>query len=225
MRKEFSAYDPVTSLLEKIIVSLQHEGFANGGLKDYDGHAIFNPIKQLSLFRDGYRSALHNRALEYVVSNFPKLEYAFEAAFLIFNRTVNSMNSDERKAEAKELQETYRKRFSQLQSGINALTPAHLALQVHFYSFVVESPTTWTQKDKLNEFFEPLYDLREEYFNTSRAGLLQEYLLMSRELIESAYYEYAVIVDSDPTAYAENQAEIAGNEIELEIFALFESVE
>lgn len=220
--KILNVEDPAMKLLESTIRGAFVDGFGN--THSFEPEVLGENTDRVNLYRADYRKNKPAHRLSAAFDGFQYFADSFEACLAAAERTVPKIVNDGGFGPIPEYLQIQKEAFEKLQELFESLTPAHFAMQAHFYTLVVESAMNKvTLPTSINSFFRPLYDLRDEYFNSPQESTLQTYLLKSRELIESDYYRNYVAPEATSQA-EELQTEITKYEIELEVFSLMEEV-
>lgn len=80
--------------------------------------------------------------------------------------------------------------FHEVMETLETASLAHLTLQTHLEHIVTPTRSSdGFNTNEVAELFNPLFDLRDEYFATARVGLLREYLSQVVKLEASTDYE------------------------------------
>jgi hypothetical protein len=169
------------------------------------------------LIKDYYFNADKFSRIAYLQRNFEELTgYYLEAVDTLNQRAEATLDAEKLRSHRLRMEELQAD-FDKLEQGLKRVTPVHEALQHHIGMLVTFLPTErWRSPQAEKRFFEPLTDLRDEYFAGGELRLIEEYRRLSSP--KAGGVEYAVAYGS-PLG---NGVELAAEE--LEIAAMLESL-
>lgn len=207
--------DPFTILLDIVIEDAQ-ELALNTSILPPERKAF----QELKTFKYFYDSVQGDRPFAYAVSLFPTLTVTLEAVITHLEKAAVSNRKTVKPNPDLETVKYLRKDFEELKSLAASLTPAHIALEAHFFGWVASPAYSQIDVDeRVYEFFEPLRILRDDYVSFSEPKMLVEYLATVERLASDPFY--SEFMNSKRSRFAvDRKAEVARLLVELEIFAL-----
>lgn len=213
--------DPVMCLLVRAVDEVSRAGFSQGspGIDEkasLESLSLRDTIWDLRRFIAKCRHDDNSEAsLDYVLHHFKSVEHELEKAWARTFAVLEYVQPEWSKDRLVKYCDLWRGHAELLLTMVRSLTPAHLALQSHFVSFVRLWPRLeWADEAAARKLFEPLWLLRDDYFTKPRAGLISEYLVLAESLAVDKLYL------AEPTAKAKPRAVDEALLLELENYTL-----
>jgi hypothetical protein len=216
--------DPFISALNSTINRLRNSIHVGGAY--VKAKTLYPSVQELRQFsRTSYSDEERKHALALACSTFSEFEKAYLEVIAEFEAMKSrarlewkhSMLDDQIKGELQNLEW-----LRQLKRNIS---PVHIELQAHFYALVLQYPRNpEANSSEAAEFFEPLYELRNEYFLRPSTSVLSSYRSMSRKLQEAPYYSEVLRAAMYPAGKAVWESIIGARELELEVLSMVEEL-
>lgn len=232
---EYTTSDPLILLVKKLFSDVETVGFAQGARVSDELAA--NAVTSVLLFTEAlinlqnFETELtwdeqYDTSLAFVQSNRTRLEAKFEFALTSVEDSLVELRPEWSAKELAEYLQPLHDEYELLKRMIGRLTQGHLALQGHFECFIGCGPTfEWAAEPETMKFFEPLYELRDEYFLAPRPDLLCEYMAMAEAMEKTRFYnERSPKAVGNKIMHERLHVEVVKHAASLEILSLLDTM-